>query len=70
MKITDTHKLKQLIDDMISNFPHNTRQSSCYIGKTDDKAIVISVYNIREFEDEFNEDFHAMPDRHFCLEPE
>ncbi|EIA5671475.1 TPA: hypothetical protein SMN72_000690 [Proteus mirabilis] len=69
MKITDAHKLEKLITDMTTDFSYYTCKGSCFIGKTEDKAIVISVYNIREFEDEFNEDFHAMPDRHFCLEP-
>ena len=69
MKITDAHPLKQLITDMITNFPHNTCQSSCFIGKTDDRAIAITVYDIEGFECEYSEDFHDMSDEYFLPKP-
>lgn len=67
MKITNVSKLEKNITDMTNGFSFYTCKSSCVIGKTDNKVIVISVYNVREFEDEFNEDFDSIDEKHFCL---
>ncbi|MCB7134788.1 hypothetical protein LE270_22515 [Salmonella enterica subsp. enterica serovar Hillegersberg] len=67
MKISNIEKLKNTLAD-ITGTSYYTSQTSCVIGKTSDKVIVISAYSVRKFEDEFNEDFDSIPEDRFCLE--
>lgn len=67
MKINNVEKLERTLAD-ITGTPYYTSKTSCVIGKTSDKVIVISAYSVREFEEEFNEDFDSIPEDRFCLD--
>lgn len=67
MKINDVSKLEKIITNISKDDGVYTSKTSCFIGRTDSKVIVISALSLYEFESEFNEDPDDVPDMHFVL---
>ncbi|ECG4947696.1 hypothetical protein E0W00_12480 [Salmonella enterica subsp. enterica serovar Llandoff] len=67
MKINNVEKLEHTLAD-ITGTSYYTSKTSCVIGKTSDKVIVLCAYSVCTFEEEFNEDFDSIPEDHFCLD--
>ncbi|EKP1133475.1 hypothetical protein [Klebsiella michiganensis] len=67
MKINDVSKLEEIINKITQDDNMYTSKTSCFIGRTSSKVIVISAFSLNEFESEFNEDPDDVPDAHFVL---
>ncbi|EIY7073703.1 hypothetical protein MOH81_004228 [Salmonella enterica] len=67
MQINDVLKLEKIITNIAQNDGVYTSKTSCFIGRTASKVIVISALSLNEFEREFNEDPDDVPDMHFVL---
>ncbi|MEM0606026.1 hypothetical protein AAFL38_26250 [Klebsiella grimontii] len=67
MKINDVSKLEGIINKITQDDNMYTSKTSCFIGRTASKVIVISAFSLNEFESEFNEDSDDVPDAHFVL---
>ncbi|EAP0954392.1 hypothetical protein [Citrobacter freundii] len=67
MQINDVSKLEKIITNIAKDDGVYTSKTSCFIGRTASKVIVISALSLNEFESEFNEDPDDVPDMHFVL---
>lgn len=66
-KITDKEKLESTIQDMLRGFQYFTSSTTAVIGKTKDQVITLTIRSRGNYENEFNESFDDISDKHICL---
>lgn len=66
-EITDKEKLESTIQDMLRGFQYFTSSTTAVIGKTKDQVITLTIRSRGNYENEFNESFDDISDKHICL---
>lgn len=66
-KITDKEKLENTLQDMLKGFQYFTSSTTAVIGKTKDQVITLTIRSRGNYENEFNESFDDISDKHICL---
>ena len=67
IKLTNKEKLENTIQDMLSGFQYFTSSTTAVIGKTEDQVITLTIRSRNNYENEFNESFDDISDKHICL---